>query len=919
MLPVPVPVLLSWFEVQAQRSKPGESEAPELGATTPVTATTTVTAFLPVLLAFHEFLSHRPAQVESDEPEDMWGSFWEDFKAWVVTSPTTLLLSTIIFSYGSYLGLGLGAKSTYFCSAVLDQRSVVILFQCLGVAIDATIIVMLWRALCWARTTRARLRMLCRISLLSALAVGFLWLATQLFQDRSAVDYQPLWGFDSIYFFDILGTGIVLGSFLTSTTLWICESSPLTPVAISSFVLGTSISVHSILLLGTYQQIMLLQPIFSLTLLSSGFTVFLYANNMRSVVVIGRAFLILLLIATLAASAILAPLKSKAMDRHPVYDLVYKGRVSSDRWLRYASVSTSLNSAVREYKDRHNGRDPPPNFDKWFDFAQQRKSPIIDKFDQIEKDILPFRGMHPQRIRDGLEFLKGLPDVGVITIADGTAHHNQPSDASQKRVLDEAVSMISSFSEHLPSMSIAINLAERPRVLVPWEDIQSMTKSGSSKSPFALLPNNRLQDRRVMGDTTTTPDNNRNRNYDRDDGSIMNPPESTTSESFVPAQTFRHLQALTCRPGSPSRARVPWWNVRDFCAACAAPHSQGEFLSDWPKSLDLCHQPDLFALHDFFTTPHGFDLYHDELLPLFSRSKTGGFNDILIPLVRPDEDYDGDGNGNEHAVDPIAFDGKLHQAFWQGNISDTARFLTHQSLRGGHTQRLVHLANNASAADHVPVIIGYETTRDTKDKQVKFHYEDVPAQAINGHLPLSFSFAHSSSGSGSGAGGPCETEDCLLMQREFGFAEPASPGKPLYSDKRYAVLLDGPDGPPRDLLRALRSNSVPVVSSIFREWYTERLAAWVHFVPVDPRYHGLHSTLAYFAGLKYRGYGAGSGGSDGEQGGPRPQVTESRKEDARWIAAEGRKWARRAVRREDMEVYLFRLLLEWGTVVAVDG
>ena len=65
----------------------------------------TMQAFLPVLLALYEFLSHRPTPVESDEPEDMWGSFWDDFKAWVVTSPTTLLLSTIIFSYGSYLGI----------------------------------------------------------------------------------------------------------------------------------------------------------------------------------------------------------------------------------------------------------------------------------------------------------------------------------------------------------------------------------------------------------------------------------------------------------------------------------------------------------------------------------------------------------------------------------------------------------------------------------------------------------------------------------------------------------------------------------------------------------------------------------------------------------------------------------------------
>ncbi len=814
-------------------------------------------AALPVLLAFHEWLSHRPSPVESDEPEDMWGSAWEDFKAWVVTSPTTLLLATVIFSSGTYLSFGLGATSTYFCSALVDQRSIVILFQWLGIVIDATIIIMLWRVLSWARTTRARLRILCGMSLVSSVVMCFMWLATRLY--RPSETFQ---GLDTLYLFDVLSTGIVLGLFFTSTALWVCESSPVTPVATYSFVLGIIISVQSILLIGTYRQITVVRPFFALSLLSSGFTVFLYANNMRSIIVIGRAFLILLLGAILVASMVWAPLKSKAMDRHPVGDLVYKSRISADRWLRYATISSTLTSAIREYKDRYHGRDPPPNFDKWFDFAQRRNSPIIDKFDQIDKDILPFWGMDPQRIQDGLKFLEGLPDVGIITITDGNAHHNQPSDPSQKLVLDDAVSMISVFSEYLPSMSIAINLNQRPRVLVPWEDVHRMAQSGR-KSPFSILPNH-VHKRQVDDDTDS----------DHKDASIITP--KSMPKSFVLAQTFRHLQALACRPGSPSRAGVHW-NVRDFCASCAGLHSQGQFLSDWQRSLDQCFQPDIFTLHDFYTTPYKYELYH-ELLPLFSRSKTNSFSDILIPLVTPDS--------NEQ-IDSISFDDKINQAFWQGDAAGV-RPLTHQSIHGGQRQRLVHLANNASSADSVPLIVGIET-----DKKMKFHYEDIQAQAINGHLPLRFSFTNS---------GPCESTDCLLIQKEFGFEENGT-----YIDKRYAVLLDSSDGPPPDLLPVLRSNSVLMISSIFQEWYTDRLTPWVHFIPIDLRYHGLHSTLSYFIGLKYSGQLNG-----------RPQVTENRKNDARWIAEEGRKWANKAIRREDMEVYLFRLLLEWGRVIDND-
>ncbi|RYP58354.1 hypothetical protein DL769_008993 [Monosporascus sp. CRB-8-3] len=603
-----------------------------------------VEAFLPVLLAFYEFMSHKPAPVESDEPEDMWGSFWEDFKAWVVTSPITLLLSTVLFSLGTCFGVRLGARSTYFCSTLVDQR-------------------------------------------------------------------------------------------------------------------------------------------------------------------------------------------------------------------------TTLKSAVREYKDRYHGRNPPPNFDKWFSFAQQRKSAIIDKFDQIDKDILPFWGMNQEKIRSGLDFLKSLPDIGVITVADGKVHHNQPSDPSQNQVLDDVVSMISSFSEHLPTMSIAINLKERPRILVPWDDVYRMALSGS-KPRFNIFPN-RLHRRRV--DDAKVPDGNSN--------GASTTAEMSASQSIVSAQKFHHLQALACPPGSPTRAGIHW-NVRDFCAACANPHSQGQFVKDWQKSLDPCHQPDLFNLHDFHMAPYGYEIYQ-ELLPLFSGSKTDSFNDILIPLVR---------SSSTDRVDSTAFADKFNRAFWQGDVADV-RFLTSQSLHGGHRQRLLHLVNNATSAESISILMGTGN-----DKQMKFHYEDIQARTVNSHLPLSFSFTNSE---------PCDTADCWLIQQEFGFQERGTP-----TDKLFVLLLDDSDGPPPELLPVLRSYSVPVLSSIFREWYTERILPWVHFIPIDVRYHGLHSTLSYFIGLKYNGPLNG-----------KSQAMDRRKEDARWIAEEGRKWADKSMRREDMEVYLFRLLLEWGRVI----
>ncbi|KAI1137109.1 glycosyltransferase family 90 protein [Hypoxylon sp. FL0543] len=823
-------------------------------------ATEGVEAFLPVLLAAHEFFSHRTAQTVSDDPEDMWGSPLEDFKNWLISSPITLLFSTILFSYGVFMVGDFTSRSTYFCSTLMNQSSFTVFIQWLGVITDAVILIMLWRVLSWARTTKSRLRTLGGILVSASVGVSFLWMASRVSQHQEIIGHHPFRGIGSLYFFDVSSTALLLSTLIISTALWICDSTVLEPTAVATFTSGLLASVQNVLLIGTYQQTSAGQPLVVLFVISVGFILFTYANNMRWIVVFKRVFLMLLLVSVFITSAIFAAVRSKHLDRHPVDDLVYKNRVEADRWLRHATVSTTLKLAVTEYKDRHQGRDPPPNFDKWFEYAQQRKSVVIDRFDQIERDILPFWGMKQRKIQEGLEILRGLPDIGIITIADGKASHNQPANPVQKVILDEAVSMISTFVQHLPDMSIAINLKERPRVLVPWDDIHRLIMAGS-KSRLQLLP---YRSRRGQEDEPKLAEGN--------PIDVSKAVLGSAAQPYVSPKKFRQLEALACPPGSAARGGVHW-DVRDFCSSCVKPHSEGQFLQDWEMFLDPCHQPDIFNLHDVHTTPHLHDL-HQDLLPLFSRSKTDSFNDILIPLIQP----------VNHEQDETVFNQKKDIVFWQGDAKDS-QIVTPQSLLGGHRHRLVHLANNASAVDEVSMLLGIRVNG--KDK---FRYEETRVKEANGPLPFEFSFTNSE---------PCEDANCQLIQQEFGFKEP---GRAL--DNRYIMLLDTVDGPPPDLLPTLRSHSVPVLSSIFREWYTERLMPWVHFIPIDLRYHALHSTMAYFIGLKNRGSING-----------RPQLTEGRQEDARWIAEQGRKWADRAIRREDMEVYMFRLLLEWGRVI----
>ncbi|KAI0976864.1 hypothetical protein F4678DRAFT_414854 [Xylaria arbuscula] len=795
-------------------------------------STAGIEAFLPLILAAYRFFSHRAPQAESDEPEDMWGNPVEDFKKWLAGSPFMLLLGSTLLSYGAFLAGNFAMRSTYFCSSRADSGSLVVFLQFIGLFVEATIIILLSRVLSWARTTKSRLRTLGGMLSISSFATCIPSLVTQFSRRDEIIGQQPLRGVNSLSIFDTLITGILVAILIISISLTISDTSPLEPITIASFAYGLFASVGNVLLVGTYQQTS--QPLLVLGTTSLGFIIFIYANNMRSIIYIKRAFLLFFVLSIMISSVVYVCLAKQRFTRHPVDDLVYKNRIEEDRWLRHATVSTTMKLAVKEYEERHHGRKPPRNFDRWFEFARQRKSVVIDMFDQIEKDILPFWGLRPQHIRDGLDFLKGQPDVGIVSIADGKVSHNGPADLSQQQLLEEIVTLISSFVEHLPTMEIAINLQERPRVLVPWNDIHLSTAKNIKTN--------------IRGGA------------------------AHLARSHVAAHRFRQLGALACPPGSLSRSGGGW-DVRDFCASCTSPHSKEQFLEDWQLALDPCHQPDIFHLHEFHTTPHQIELYQD-LLPLFSGSKTASFSDLLIPLHDSKPDYDSK-----------TFNQKQDIVLWQGDVTDIPS-VNHEILHSSHRLRLIHLVQNATAADHIPMLLGIGAGQNSR-----FRYEYVPTTEGNSILPLQFSLAGPSEG--------CQDANCERIRDEFGLEQSKTE-----VDARYVMLLDTSDGPAPNSLQVLRSNSVPVVSSIFQQWFTERLMPWVHFIPIDTRYHALHSTLSYFIGLDGRGTLNG-----------RKQITPGRTEDAKWIAQAGRKWAEKAIRKEDMEVYLFRLLLEWGRVI----
>jgi len=93
----------------------------------------------------------------------------------------------------------------------------------------------------------------------------------------------------------------------------------------------------------------------------------------------------------------------------------------------------------------------------------------------------------------------------------------------------------------------------------------------------------------------------------------------------------------------------------------------------------------------------------------------------------------------------------------------------------------------------------------------------------------------------------------------------------------------------------LMSSSLPIKATIYREWHDSRLVPWKHFVPMDNRFLDFYGIMQYFLG--YEGENIRVEGHDKE---------------AERIAEAGQAWANKVLRKEDMQIYTMRLLLEYA-------
>lgn len=558
--------------------------------------------------------------------------------------------------------------------------------------------------------------------------------------------------------------------------------------------------------------------------------------------------------------------------------MMYRANDASTHWSKNAFVSTSLSVAITEYATRYH-RLPPPNFDKWYYFAKTRGCQVIDDYDQINSDLLPFWGIEPKLLR-----VLSVPKTSAV----GSIRINLDGKGVVVTGEKESVpmaEMIMEFAEWLPPMQILIHRHAEPMVSVPYSKRNELEKSAIADLMKPRWPTLGNWTHTTASDWPTIP-----------------------KAKHIPAPKVESLHLSKwdayVRPSCPyfSPARQHPHFSDKLCIGCVTPHSINQFMWNTTRALDLCHQPDLHSVSNFLASPAtpplpGFEA--NELVPIFSPRKVEGYNDILYPAPGSYVQYNASAApinlnfGLPEEVLKMQHARLSNRLFWRGQRPVTAGLKTN-SWQGLSEQRLVQMANKGGVEgnEKVPFLL-------PMDEKERFYMNAfLKLSSVGPQLPIKANFTVSPPAK------ECQKPaECAVQDRLFGIEHFGEGGRTLEESRfnhRFSLTMD--TDPLGKFVQDLQSNSTAVQATIFREWFTPRLTPWLHYVPLDMRLHGLHATLAYFMGI---------------EGVVKDRLVRMKRRgsDAEAIAKEGQKRVKLMVGERDAEVYMFRLLLEWGRIV----
>jgi hypothetical protein len=328
------------------------------------------------------------------------------------------------------------------------------------------------------------------------------------------------------------------------------------------------------------------------------------------------------------------------------------------------------------------------------------------------------------------------------------------------------------------------------------------------------------------------------------------------------------------------RSAIDNWNY--LRSACPSSYLGDARSSRDRPTLDICawqasnrHEHGIFvAPVSFFTTTTA--------VPILSRGKLSTMQDLLIP----NPCYWADRYRLWSEPDPLTFKQKSISVYWRGQT--TGVVLSAETLYQTHRMRFVNLFNWLAA--------WYKIQQDPNPSlHVRHAFEQAEKmrKAAQIHVDVEKLYAADRFSASSFDVGfdrvfnVSDADFAATVQKEYRFTPREFP-REMYRHQ-FVADIDGESMSCR-FYSQLASASVPIKQTLFAEWHDDRVVPWAHYVPLSHSMQELPALLAWLS-------------------------TNEGQKIAERIALAGQAWAGKTLRKIDMTLYLYRLLLEYAAVM----
>lgn len=515
---------------------------------------------------------------------------------------------------------------------------------------------------------------------------------------------------------------------------------------------------------------------------------------------------------------------------HPILTLIK--RAETEWNAKVERQSKTLKEAVDEYRRRYK-RNPPRGFDKWWEYARANRIVLTDEYDQIHHDLEPFWALEPNDLMHRVLVMQDREETFTIKVTDGVVE--ETGEQAFLRRAKDLGDLIERFSAHVPDVNLTFTRHDQPACQLDWyhrDRMVELARLGEYWGPsdFATDSNPALSN-----------------------WAIGCPPGSPLREleSKVLDDILEVEDDLPPQPEIVTKYKGVYSNIE---------RAQGRsYIYDHQDAMDICQHPEIMNLHGF-TSVVGTN--PGPLVPLFTFAKTNVHSDVLVtPLEQYSDSYIG--------YDPDWEKKTINKLMWRGSTTGID-FYVQNDWKNSQRARLHFLTNEKKGTKDVLWAEG-----DGPIGEKKYNTNGLN----RAYMDVAF------------AGGPvqCDEETCKVMSELIEFRD--TMGLNEAYQYKYVMDVDG-NGWSGRFHRLMSMKACVLKSTLFPEWYGDRIQPWLHYVPVKVDYSDLYDIMTFFHGT--------------------PEGKGSHDDLAQKIGLAGKNWARDHWRKQDMAAYMFRLVLEWA-------